>query len=459
MSSVARLPGQAALPASLRGLGLGALGSSGGGLAVARILLGVTGGIAAYKAVELVRLATGAGHSVRVIQTPASLQFVGRATFEGVTGAPVLVDEFERDPARGAFPGEPAPDHDPISHLELVRRCDVLVVAPASANTLAKLAVGLADNLLTSAALAGTAPLVLAPAMNNRMWEHPATRGNLETLEARGAQVVPPGRGRLASQGEWGAGRLAEPAEILAAAEKAMRAAGVPRAPSALLGRRVLVTAGGTREPIDAVRYVGNRSSGRMGVALAAEASRRGAQVVLVAANVDLPVPESVRTIEVSTAAELAGAVRVEFPDADVLLMAAAVADFRPSGVEEGKIKKEGREELALSLEATPDVLAGAAAERRSDQTVVGFAAEHGPGALAEARAKLGRKRLDAVVVNDIARADIGFDSEDNEATIVSVRGERAVELASKDLVASAILDEVEQLRSDQREAAPTEDR
>src|SRR4051795_5560753 len=175
---------------------------------MARILLGVTGGISAYKAVEVVRLATKAGHSVRVVQTPASLQFVGRATFEGITGAPVLVDEFEPDPARGAFPGDEAPGHAPISHLELVRRADVYAIVPASANTIAKLAHGMADNLLTSAALASTAPLVLAPAMNDKMWEHPATRANLETLRRRGAAIVEPGRGRLASKGEWGVGRL-----------------------------------------------------------------------------------------------------------------------------------------------------------------------------------------------------------------------------------------------------------
>src|SRR5213080_2091300 len=191
---------------------------------MARILLGVSGGIAAYKAVELVRLATGAGHSVRVVQTEAAERFVGRATFEGITGAPVLVDEFEPDPARGAFPGDPAPDHDPISHLELVRRADVLAIVPASANTLAKLAHGLADNLLTSAALASEAPLVLAPAMNDRMWEHPATRANLETLRRRGATIVEPGRGRLASKGEWGVGRLADPPQILEAIEAALRA-------------------------------------------------------------------------------------------------------------------------------------------------------------------------------------------------------------------------------------------
>src|SRR3954467_13008825 len=227
---------------------------------VARILLGVSGGIAAYKAVELVRLATGAGYAVRVIQTPASLHFVGKATFEGVTGAPVLVEEWERDPARGTFPGEPAPDHDPISHLELVRRCDAYCVAPASANTIAKLAGGLADNLLTSAALASTAPLVVAPAMNNPMYEHPATRENLETLRRRGVRIVEPGRGRLASKGEWGVGRLAGPPELRGGLGRAWGAEPFGFAPRSLDGLRVLVTAGGTREPIDSVRYVGNRS-------------------------------------------------------------------------------------------------------------------------------------------------------------------------------------------------------
>src|SRR3954468_9880017 len=256
---------------------------------MARILLGVSGGIAAYKAVELVRLATGEGHAVRVIQTPTSLKFVGRATFEGITGGPVLVDEFERDPARGAFPGDPAPDHDPISHLEVVRRADVFVIAPASANTIAKLAHGLADNLLTSAALAAQCPLVIAPAMNSAMYENPATQANLEKLRARGVQVMQPGTGSLASRGEWGIGRLPEPAEILAFVEAVI---GPGYAPKSLDGLRVLVTAGGTREPIDSVRYVGNRSSGRMGVAVATEAAKRGADVTLVAANVTVAFPE-----------------------------------------------------------------------------------------------------------------------------------------------------------------------
>ena len=413
---------------------------------MARVLLGVTGGIAAYKAVEIVRLATAAGHSVRVIQTPASLKFVGKATFEGVTGAPVLVDEFEPDPARGAFPGDPAPDHAAISHLELVRRCDAYAVAPASANTLAKLAGGHADNLLTTAALACTQPLVLAPAMNNHMWEHPATRGNVETLRLRGATIVEPGTGKLASQGEWGAGRLAEPAEVLAEIERALT--GGRFAPRSLDGVRVLVTAGGTREAIDSVRYVGNRSSGRMGVEMAREAQRRGAEVTLIAANVALDLPDGVRVIEVESAAQMHDAALAAFPDADVLLMAAAVSDFRPASAEDTKIKKSGRESLSLELEATDDVLAQLSSQRRPGQTLIGFAAEHGAGGLEHARDKLERKGLDAVVLNDIARNDIGFDADDNEVTIVTHGHEHPVPLGPKSAVAAAILDRVHELRS-----------
>jgi len=410
---------------------------------LARILLGVSGGIAAYKVVELVRLATGAGHSVRVIQTPASLNFVGRATFEGVTGAPVLVDAFEPDPARGAFPGDTASDHSPISHLELVTRADVLVVAPASANTIAKLAGGLADNLLTTAALANTAPLVVAPAMNSRMYEHPATRANLELLRSRGARVVDPGSGRLASRGEWGVGRLAEPAEILAAVEELLS----EYTPRSLDGLRVLVTAGGTREPIDSVRFIGNRSSGRMGVALAEEASKRGADVTLVSANVTIPRPAGIEEVTVETTAELDAAVREHFPGCDVLIMAAAPADFRATPVE-GKLSREGEDGIVLELSPTTDIVAAVAAERRPDQTVVGFAAEHGEGALERGRSKLSRKGLDAVVVNDISRPEIGFDSAENEVTIVLADGEREVGRRPKPEVAAAVLDEVESLRA-----------
>jgi len=419
---------------------------------MARILLGVSGGIAAYKAVEFVRIATRAGHAVRVVQTSAAQRFVGAATFEGITGAPVLTGEFERDPARGAYPGEPAPDHDPISHLELVRRCDAYVIAPASANTIAKLAAGLADNLLTSAALACTSPLVVAPAMNNAMYENAATRANVETLRARGAVIVDPGTGELASKGEWGVGRLAEPAEILAAVEQALE----PRegyAPRSLDGLRVLVTAGGTREPIDSVRYVGNRSSGRMGFAVAAEAAARGADVTVIAANVSLPRDDDVRYEDVQTAAELEEAARRLFPEADVLVMAAAVADFRPSAAHDEKLSKTGRDALELRLEPTTDVLAALSAERRPGQTLVGFAAEHGEGGVERAREKLERKGLDAVVVNDISRADIGFDAGENEVTIVTSTAEHPLAKAPKSAVARAIVDLVEEMRHDRRPA------
>jgi phosphopantothenoylcysteine decarboxylase/phosphopantothenate--cysteine ligase len=315
------------------------------------------------------------------------------------------------------------------------------VVAPASANTLSKLAHGLADNLLSSAALASTAPLVVAPAMNSHMYEHPATRANLELLRSRGARVVEPGTGRLASRGEWGVGRLAEPPEILAAIEAALA-----YAPRSLDGMRVLVTAGGTREPIDSVRFVGNRSSGRMGLALAEEAARRGADVTLIAANVTLPLPAT--AVPVETTAELEAAVRERFPSADVLIMAAAPADFRPAGPIDDKLSREGSEGLSISFEPTSDIVAGVAAGRRPDQTVIGFAAEHGEGAVERGREKLARKGLDAVVVNDISRTDIGFDSTENEVTIVLPDAEREVGRRSKPEVAAAILDEVERLRT-----------
>jgi phosphopantothenoylcysteine decarboxylase / phosphopantothenate---cysteine ligase len=408
---------------------------------MARLLLGVTGGISAYKSVELARLAIKAGHSVRVVQTPASERFVGAATFEGITGAPVLTDEFEADPARGAFPGDPAPDHAPISHLELVRRADAYAIVPASANTIAKLANGLADNLLTSAALASAAPLVVAPAMNDRMWRHPATQANVETLRLRGATIVPPGEGMLASKGEWGEGRLAEPPEILAAIEGAIAA-------PTLAGVKVLVTAGGTREPIDSVRYVGNRSSGRMGFAVAEEAARRGAEVTVVAANVALPRTHAIHYVDVETAAQLERATNEALEDSDVLVMAAAVADFRPAAPEDSKISKTGRDGLALELEPTADVLAGAAARRRPGQVLVGFAAEHGEGAISRARGKLERKGIDAVVVNDISRRDIGFDADANEVTIVTAGGDEPVPFGPKAQVAGAILDAVERLRA-----------
>jgi phosphopantothenoylcysteine decarboxylase/phosphopantothenate--cysteine ligase len=411
---------------------------------VARILVGVSGGISAYKAVELVRLATKAGHSVRVVQTPTSLKFVGSATFEGITGAPVLIDEFDPDPARGAYPGDPAPDHAPISHLELVHSCNVYAIVPASANTIAKLAGGLADNLLTSAALACTAPLVIVPAMNDRMWAHPATQANVATLAERGAVIVPPDTGPLASRREWGLGRLAEPPEIMTAIRAAL---GEGDAERPLQGVRVLVTAGGTREPIDAVRFVGNRSSGRMGIAVAEEAARRGGDVTLVAANVGLPHPQGVHRIDVETADELERAASRAFAYADVLVMTAAVADFRPAHPEEGKISKSERERFSIDLELTVDVLSELSRRRRPGQVLVGFAAEHGEGAVARAKEKLKRKSLDAIVVNDVSQPGIGFDAEENQVTIVTASAATSVGRASKAEVAAAVLDAVGELR------------
>lgn len=415
---------------------------------MARILIGVSGGISAYKSVELVRLLTKAGHSVRVVMTASAERFVGAATFEGITGAPVLVDEFERDPARGAFPGDPEPTHAPISHLELVGRSDLFAIVPASANTVAKLAAGLADNLLTSAALAAPGPLLVAPAMNERMWRHPATQANVATLRSRGAAIVGPGTGELASRGEHGEGRLAEPAEIHTAIEQILAVTAGGFAPRSLDGLRLLVTAGGTREPIDSVRYVGNRSSGRMGYAVAAEALRRGAEVTVVAANVGLPRADGIAYVEVETAAELEQATLAAAAGADVVVMAAAVADFRPAAPAREKIKKTGRSGLTVELEPTTDVLAELAARRPPSQVLVGFAAEHGAGAVERGREKLERKRIDAIVINDISRSDIGFEADENEIVIVTGAGEQAVPRAPKAEVARAILDTVEELRS-----------
>ncbi len=410
---------------------------------MARILLGVTGGIAAYKALELARLATRAGHSVRVLMTPAATRFVGSASFEGIVGAPVLIDEFERDPLRGAFPGDEVPDHDPIGHLAVVGNADAYLIAPASANTVAKLAAGIADSMVTTSFLACTAPRAVAPAMNDRMYSDAATQANLARLRERGIRVIDPEEGELASRGEYGVGRLPSPERLLSEVEALV---GAPSGPWD--GMRVLVSAGGTREPIDSVRFIGNRSSGRMGFALAEQAARRGAEVTVVAANVSLAEPAGVARIDVETTAELAEAVKTEFKRSHVLLMAAAVADFRAAEVEAGKMQREGAEAVRLDLERTEDVLAGVAQLRTDEQTVVGFAAEHGAEAIGRAREKLERKGLDAIVFNDVSRYDIGFDSEQNEVVIVDREGEHRVELAPKREVADAILDRVEAVRN-----------
>ncbi|MHB1836955.1 MAG: bifunctional phosphopantothenoylcysteine decarboxylase/phosphopantothenate--cysteine ligase CoaBC [Solirubrobacteraceae bacterium] len=414
---------------------------------MARLLIGVTGGIAAYKAVETVRLATASGHAVRVIQTPTSQRFVGSASFAAITGAPVLTDEFEADPLRGAYPGDASPDREPISHLALVQNADAYLIAPASANTIAKLAAGQADNLVCAAALAAGGPdgvpTLIAPAMNDRMYAHPAVQANLALLARRGLTLVGPEAGELASHGERGIGRMSEPAALLAAVQHrlAERASPMP-----WLGRRVLVTAGGTREPIDSVRYIGNRSSGRMGFALARRAAARGASVTVVAANVALELPPGIDLVQVQTAAQLATACRSRFEGCDVLLMAAAVADFRPRDPAGDKLHKDsGVPEL--KLEPTEDVLSSLTARRRPGQVLVGFAAEHGAGGIESARSKLERKHLDAIVVNDISQPDIGFDVPENEVTILLAGGDDVhVARASKELVADRVLDQVQTL-------------
>jgi len=417
---------------------------------MARVLIGVTGGIAAYKTVQTVRQLIGAGHAVRVIETPNGRRFVGAQTFAGITGAPVLSDEFEDDPMRGAYPGEAIAERAPIAHLALAQRADLYLIAPASANTIAKLAHGLADNLVTAAALAADCPLLLAPAMNDRMYAHAATQDNLALLRSRGALTVGPDAGELASHGEHGLGRMAEPEAIVDACGRLLAGpvAGSPAGPD-WRGVRVLVSAGGTREPIDPVRYIGNRSSGRMGLELAAAAARRGADVTLVAANVSLPAPAGVRLVEVQTAAELLDACEARFDAADVLMMAAAVADFRPRAAAASKLKKNAGPPR-LELEPTADVLGTLSARRRPGQVLVGFAAETGEGAVAYGREKLDRKRLDAIVVNDVADARIGFDSADNEVTIVTAGGaERKLARAGKDVIAEGVLAVIDQLLSE----------
>jgi phosphopantothenoylcysteine decarboxylase/phosphopantothenate--cysteine ligase len=410
-----------------------------------KILLGVPGGIAAYKAIEFARLAVKAGHSVRVIQTPASLRFVGRASFAAITGAPVLASEFEADPANGAWPGDEPRAHTPISHLALIENADLFVVAPATANTIARLAAGNAEDLVSTSALAATCPVLLAPAMNNLMWDNEATTANVATLRERGFEVLDPTEGLLASKGEEGRGRLVEPADLLRAAEAAVGAAGGSGV-GPLSGLKFLVSAGGTREPIDEVRYIGNRSSGRMGVAVAEVAAELGAQVTLVGANLSVAPSDAVKVLSVSTAAEMQVELEKEFASCEVLVMAAAVADFIPVRAQAGKIdKSDGVPEIKLT--PAPDILATLAASRSSSQTLVGFAAEHG-SELERAEGKRVRKGLDMVVFNDISDESIGFDSLENEVVLLTAGLQTPVRKADKREIATAILAAIIRLRS-----------
>jgi phosphopantothenoylcysteine decarboxylase/phosphopantothenate--cysteine ligase len=380
---------------------------------MARVLLGVSGGIAAYKACEVCRLLVKAGHEVIPLLTPGAERFVSPLTFQALARRPANDDVY--------------------LHLT---RADLLLVAPCTANTLAKLAHGLSGNVLTEAALAHRGPTLVAPAMNPRMWSHPATRANAETLRARGVVLVGPDEGETA-EGELGVGRMAEPEDIVAAAQDLLLGSGPLR------GMSVLISAGGTREPIDAVRFVGNRSSGRMGVALAAEAQRRGARVTLLGSNLAVPAPTGVELVETPSAHDLEREALSR--DADIVIMAAAVADYRPAKALATKRPKDTAT-WTLELQPTTDVLRTLGERRRPGQLLIGFAADQGQTGLERAREKLTRKHVDLMVFNDVAAEGIGFESGDNAVTIIGRAGERAVPRAPKDEIAAAILDEVEAL-------------
>jgi len=381
---------------------------------MARVLLGVTGGIAAYKACELCRLLVRAGHDVTPVLTPDAERFVTAHTFEALARREALKDLYP--------------------HL---LDADLLVIAPLSANTLAKLAHGLADNVLTQLGLAFRGPVLAAPAMNVRMWEHPATQANAASLAEHGVELLGPAEGELA-EGEHGVGRMAEPEELFARCQELLGQTG------SLDGKRVVVSAGGTREPIDLVRFVGNRSSGRMGVAVAAEAKRRGADVTLVYANGVAAAPAGVEVVPAQTAADVGREVLAR-ADADVVVMAAAVSDYRPGNPESGKRPKD-KEPWTITLEPTDDVLAELGRRKRNGQILVGFAAEGGEDGLERARGKLANKNGNLFVYNDVSQPGVGFESEDNEIVLLSALGERKLGRRSKEECAVAILDEVEAL-------------
>jgi len=393
------------------------------------IVVGITGGIAAYKAVNIVRAFVLLGDSVHVVATPAALRFVGRPTLEAISRNPVHTDLYE-----GVAE---------VRHVAIGQSADLIVVAPATANTIAKLAAGLADDLLGNTILASTAPLVIAPAMHTEMWNNPATVHNVQTLRNRGVVIVGPGVGRLTGS-DSGAGRMEEPDVIVAAALAALR----PAAPSRdLSGRRIVITAGGTREPLDPVRFLGNRSSGKQGVRIAEAATARGASVVLIAANLEIPVPAGIETRLVGTALELQAAVTEAATGADCVIMAAAVADYRPAQVRGDKIKKEeAGDTLVLELIRNPDILAGLAAEKTAGQLVIGFAAETETDPdllLSLGREKRARKGCDYLVLNRVGWTE-GFAAERNEVRVIDSAGVIVAEAAgTKMSVAGRILDVV----------------
>ncbi|MBT2412235.1 bifunctional phosphopantothenoylcysteine decarboxylase/phosphopantothenate--cysteine ligase CoaBC [Streptomyces sp. ISL-12] len=389
-----------------------------------KVVLGVSGGIAAYKACELLRRFTESGHDVRVVPTASALHFVGAATWSALSGHPVSTEVWD-----GV--------HE-VPHVRIGQHADLVVVAPATADLLAKAAHGLADDLLTNTLLTARCPVVFAPAMHTEMWEHPATQENVATLRRRGAVVIEPAVGRLTGV-DTGKGRFPDPAEIFEACRRVLaRGVSTPD----LAGRHVVVSAGGTREPLDPVRFLGNRSSGKQGYALARTAAARGARVTLVSANASLPDPAGVDVVPVGTAAELREAVLAALPDADAVVMAAAVADFRPAAYATGKIKKrDGQEPEPLTLVRNPDILAEISAGRaRPGQVIVGFAAET-DDVLANGRAKLKRKGCDLLVVNEVGERKT-FGAEENEAVVLGSDGtETPVPHGPKEALADTVWD------------------
>jgi phosphopantothenoylcysteine decarboxylase/phosphopantothenate--cysteine ligase len=393
------------------------------------VALGVCGGIAAYKAVEVLRGLQKAGCTVRVAMTKRACEFVQPLTFRALSGSHVVVDDY-------------APDNpDPIAHITFSQTADLLIVAPATANIIAKFANGVADDFLTSTYLACSAPVLIAPAMNTTMWEHPATQRNLERLRADGVHIIEPDAGEMAC-GTIGPGRLSEPDRIVAAALEILRS----KRAMDLSGERFLITVGATREEIDPVRFISNRSSGRMGFALAEAALRRGGEVTVVAGNTSVAPPSGVRVVQATSAEEMSQAVAKERENASVFIGAAAIADYRPVERADQKIKKS-QDSITLTLERTPDVLSQVAASRTNGMLVVGFAAET-ENVLANAREKLRSKKLDAIIANDVTREDAGFDSPTNAITIITKDNTLELPLMSKTEAADRILDVIVSLRS-----------
>jgi phosphopantothenoylcysteine decarboxylase/phosphopantothenate--cysteine ligase len=402
-----------------------------------KVTVGVCGGIAAYKAVELVRLLQDAGLDPHVVMTRAAEEFVRPLTFAAISGHKVITSLWSDD-AGATTEG----DDSAIEHINEAQTTKVLIVAPATADTLAKFAHGLADDFLSTMYLATTAPVIVAPAMNVNMWQHPATQANIAALRARGVRVVEPGSGYLAC-GMVGGGRLAEGAAIVAAVAEVLAAESSPK--SDLAGETVLVTAGGTREPIDPVRFIGNRSSGRMGYAIAEAARRRGARVILITAPTTLECPTECEVVRVTTSAEMRSATMSHLDEATTVVMAAAVSDYRVKQVADQKLKRDGTR--VLELEPTEDILREIVARKPKQTLVIGFAAET-ENVLANGRAKLERKGVDAIVINDVSSSELGFDSERNAGTFLTRDGAVEIPEMSKAEMAGRILDQVVKLRA-----------